>query len=204
MIRTLLAVFLVIVFSQYAAADWPDVYTQVVAGESVPLLELSNGDEGGTCSTVVFNAAAGYALTAGHCIEGGGFSYTVDGRDADVVRVNKQLDLAVVKSRLRKGAVNIPFAPAFPRVGNVVAVLGYPFGARSLTMQVGIVSNGAVDGLAWIDANLGPGDSGGAVLDAAGRLVAIAVGYRYNGPAHISRVVPIDAVRAFVADLLPQ
>lgn len=182
-----------------AAADWPDVYAQ--RASAVPVVDVSNG---GYCSSVVINAADGYVVTAAHCIADEAVSYTVDHVDASVVRVNRLLDLAVVKLRLRKGATTLPLAAAFPRVGSAVAVLGYPLGARTLTMQVGVVANPDVDGLAWVNADLLPGDSGGAIVNAAGELVGITSGYRAAGAAHIGRVVPLETIRAFVEDLLPQ
>lgn len=186
-----------------AAADWSDIYAQ--RASAVPIVEIGNGQDGGHCAGVVINAADGYVLTAAHCVvdDTPGYSYTVDKRDGTVVRVNHVLDLAVIKTRLRKGTATLPLASTFPRVGSSVAVLGYPFGARTLTIQVGILANPDVDGYAWMNADLLPGDSGGAIVNDRGELVAVTCGYLYSGPAHIGRAVALETLRDFVEDLLP-
>jgi S1-C subfamily serine protease len=204
MIRTFLAFLFIYAFASLAAAaDWADVYAQ--RARAIALVELSNTDgDGGHCTGIVINAADGYVLTAGHCIEEtAGFSYAVDRRDASVVRVNHVLDLAVLKTRLRKEATTLPLAPAVPAVGSSVAVLGYPFNARTLTMQAGIVANPDVEGFAWMNADLLPGDSGGAIVNDAGELVAVTSGTLYRGPAHIGVTVGLETLRGFVEDLLP-
>lgn len=190
-----------ILFSAPAsAADWPTVFEQ--RGNAIPLIDRNDHDY---CSGIVINAEDGYVLTAAHCISEEARSYTVDRRDATVLRVNRELELAVIKTRLRTGATALPLAAAMPRAGSAVAVLGYPFSAQTLTIQVGIVANPAVDGMAWVNADLLPGDSGGAIVNERGELIAVTSGYRAtkDGGAHIGRVVPIDTIRPFIEDLLP-
>jgi len=182
-----------------AAADWADVYERTAP--AVRFLDV--GTDGGYCSGIVINKAEGFVLTAAHCVTDND-AFAVDHRDATVVSVNPLLELAVLKTRLRKGASQITLAPALPRVGSSVAVLGYPFGARTVTMQAGILANAdAGDGTAWVNADMLPGDSGGAILNDAGELVGVTSGYRANGAAHIGRIVGIDDIRDFVEELLP-
>jgi S1-C subfamily serine protease len=189
-----------------AVAQTP-VWTDVVPFLEATILPIAIGDgqDAGSCTGIVIHAEAGYVLTAAHCVptDSNKTSMTVTDRDAAIVRVNRHLDLAVLKVRLRKGAITIAFAPIMPRAGSAVAVLGYPFGARSLTVQHGIVANPDVEGWAWINADTLPGDSGGAIVDREGRLVALTSGYLYRGAAHIGRAVPLETIRAFVEEYVP-
>jgi S1-C subfamily serine protease len=201
----LLLLILLFVFCAVApaAAQWADAVAALE--RSIVLLEMGDDQvDAGSCSGIVLNAEQGYVLTAAHCVPTNeDHSIVVADRDAKPEKVNRRLDLAVLKVRLRKGATNITLAPSMPRAGSAVAVLGYPFGARSLTTQVGIVANPDVEGKAWINADLLPGDSGGAIIDPQGRLVALTSGYVANGAAHMGVAAPIDTIAAFVEDYLP-
>ncbi len=94
--------------------------------------------------------------------------------DFDVVR-----DVAVLKLRDELGTP-VTLADAPPGLGDSLLIAGYPgVGGDTLTITRGIVS-GFVDqgdglGRAWIktDAVINHGNSGGAALDAAGRLVGL-------------------------------
>lgn len=182
-------------------------WVELVAAREQSILRLTSGNTAtsGECSVVVLNAAAGVVLTAAHCVpvDLEKFSMVIGDRDASVQKINRRLDLAVLKTRLRKEAINVALAPSMPRAGSAVAVLGFPFGARSLTVQRGIVANPDVDGWAWINADLLPGDSGGAIIDTQGRLVGVVSGFRYQGAAHIGLASPLETIRAFVEEFLP-
>jgi len=194
--RALVAAVILLAATPAAAQPaWPDVVDRLRA--SVLLLE---GD--GACSAIVINAARGYLLTAAHCAPEKQ-DLTVGERDASVLKINRKLDLAVLKTRLRQGVTDVSFAPTMPRAGSAVAVVGFPFGARSLTVQIGIVANPDVEGRAWVDADLLPGDSGGAIVDAEGRLVGVSSAFRYYLAADVGVAVPLPTVLAFVEDYLP-
>ena len=105
-----------------------------------------------------------------------------DGRDAraQLMGVNKESDLAVLKIDL-ENLVAIPMgSPDRVRVGDVVLAIGNPFGMGQTVTQ-GIVSATRRRGLnisffedfIQTDAAINPGNSGGALIDAHGNLLGI-------------------------------
>ncbi len=186
-----------------AAQAWPEVVGAL--DRSVLPVHMGTGDVPASCSAVVIHADAGYVVTAAHCVPTAEHaSIIVAGRHAEVARVNRVLDLAVLRTKLN-GAASIALAPAMPGAGHPVAIIGYPFGAQSITTQLGSVANAkGRDGYAWVDGAVLPGDSGGAVVDNRGRLVGVSSGYLAAGAAHIGLIVPLETVRDFVEDLLPE
>lgn len=102
---------------------------------------------------------------------------------ASVVGFDQDLDVALLKLERPAGAPPLPFAALSPdtvQIGDVVLAMGAPWGlARSVTM--GIVSctdrylEGAGRYTLWYqtDAAISPGNSGGPLVDTAGRVVGI-------------------------------
>jgi S1-C subfamily serine protease len=153
-----------------ATPDWPTV------GLSVPRLEMKKGDEKGACSGVVVLVEDGwaYALTAAHCVSRTPteqLDITANDRHATAVEFNTLLDLAVIKFRAHK-ELPITLAPSVPQTGSDVAVIGYAFGVSELVVQFGHVAQpyNRETKTAWFDLVTIFGDSGGAVVDAQGRL----------------------------------
>ncbi|HXG71344.1 MAG TPA: serine protease [Gemmatimonadaceae bacterium] len=188
-----------------ASGDWSAIVKP--AAKHVARLEiLQDGEDApGICTGVVINRAAGFVLTAAHCVEGHpNISLTVNGRHAIVAKTNRLLDLAVVRTTLRD-ETQITFAPASPEVGAEAAVLGFAFGVEQMAAQFGRVSqtfNGETK-LLWLNLDLIFGDSGGPAIDAAGRLIGINSRVYSKGPAHMAAVVPVETVRGFVEAYLP-
>jgi len=88
--------------------------------------------------------------------------------------------------------------PDTVRVGSFVAAVGHPLGVRG-ALSTGIVcAIGPIDrgGRHWIqaDLHLAPGNSGGPLADAAGRVVGL--NSRAAGP--LALAVPMDQVMRFV------
>jgi serine protease Do len=186
------------------AADWSQVHTSV--GPAVLRVAIGDGNREGSCSGVVVNADAGYVLTAAHCIQTEGeFNYTVAGRHADVVRYNRVLDLAVLSVKLPKGTPQVKVAVVAPKTGAAVAVVGYGFGSAELAIQSGIVANAreTASERMLVDANLLPGDSGGAIVNEAGELVGITSAFQFMLAAHQGLAIPLDTLRPFVEEYLP-
>jgi S1-C subfamily serine protease len=155
----------------------------------------------------------GYVLTSAHVVDGadGGTAAFVDGRelDFDVVGRDRLSDLAVLRvttgdltpatlgdaDRLRVGqlvvAIGNPHGFAGSVTAGVVSALG-----RSLPTAAGRI----VENVVQTDAALNPGNSGGALADAAARVVGINTAVAGVG---LGLAVPInDTTRRIVGALM--
>jgi S1-C subfamily serine protease len=161
---------------------------------------------------------AGIVVTNNHVVEDAQeVQVTVGGRNfrADVVATSPAQDLAVVRLRGDvKGLVPLSIGRSSElKVGQTAIAIGNPFGF-SQTMTTGIVS--ALDrtvevsegklmhGLIQVDASINRGNSGGPLLDSAGRLIGITTAiYSPSGTsAGIGFAVPVDTVNDIVPRLL--
>lgn len=120
-----------------------------------------------------------------------------DGRtfDAEVTRVDRRRDLAA----LRVDALHLPAArpgdSSALRVGQLVFALGHPWGVRN-TMTTGIVhAVGGAGGWVQADVALAPGNSGGPLADAWGRVI----GVNSMIVRGLAVAVPSEAVARFLA-----
>lgn len=129
---------------------------------------------------------------------------TYDGRDiaATAASTAALADLAIVRTSAA--------LPAFPDLadrdpvrGDTVSVVGYPMGGE-LTVTTGQVIDETTDPLhanlgevLVTDAQVEPGSSGSAVLDADGRVVGVV--YAKNS-ANQSYVVPVSTLKKLLAD----
>jgi S1-C subfamily serine protease len=176
-----------------------DAYSQVVTSvaerlnPSVANLRIMHRRAGGRpaegAGSGVVITPDGYLLTSAHVVAGSDRAAAtfVDGRElpVDVVGADPLSDLAVVR------AAGTDLAPADLgdaerlRVGQLVVAIGSPLGfggsvtagvvsalGRSLPTSTGGVSR-LVENVIQTDAALHPGNSGGALADAAGRVVGI-------------------------------
>jgi len=141
------------------------------------------GEGAGSASVLT---ADGFLLTSAHVVEGAARTDATftDGREvrADVIGRDPLSDLAVLRARDEvPPPVTLGDAAAL-RVGQLVVALGNPLGfagsvtagivsalGRSLPTRAGRV----VDEVIQTDATLNPGNSGGALADAAGRVVGV-------------------------------
>ncbi len=193
---------LVYVLQTFAQANWE----LIVPGldKRVVRLEMAyKDDKSGTCTGVVLNKDSGYVATAAHCTEDL-IALTVNARHAEMVRQNKVLDVAVVRTTL-KDADNISLAADTPKTGAPVAVLGYAWARKQLHWQFGNVSLPLdEDGLLIVDGVTIPGDSGGAAFNQRGEFVGLVSGIYYGPPAaHLSIMVPAEKIREFAESYLP-
>lgn len=182
-------------------------YAPVVAGLSKSVLRVAIQKSGqtGTCTAVVFEITEGraYAFTAAHCVAstpGEAIDITVDDRDARALLFNRILDLAIVSFRPQGETITVPLADKTPPAGTPVIIAGYAFGVEDIVFQFGHVArplNKETKQL-FVDADLIPGDSGGGILDAQGRLIGITSSIYSQGPAHIGGGVRIESVRDFL------
>ena len=161
----------------------PDVVQEVEPSVVAVLTEAGQGsgviwDEGGIVVTnnhVVENASGiEVAFATGERVA------------ADVRATDPRTDLAVLEVD-REGLPAAQFADALPRVGELAVALGNPLGFEN-SVTAGIVSGlhraipsggrtPALIDLIQTDAAISPGNSGGALVDADGRVIGINVAY---------------------------
>lgn len=193
-------------FQTLNAADWATVI-KPVEKQVLRLESLSDASESGpsVCSGVVLNEQTGYLLTAAHCIplgEKSSYSLTVSRRHAELVKVNRLLDLAVVKFRV-KGEHQMVLAEETPPRGTEVAVVGFMLASKEMRAQYGhVASPKSEDGALVIDGVTLPGDSGGAVIDSAGHLIGMTNQF-YRGTA-VGLAVRVEELDDFVDAYLPK
>jgi S1-C subfamily serine protease len=173
-----------------------DAYSAAVVGAveavgpAVVSIYVGGADEaerarGGAGSGVVITPD-GYLLTNEHVVEKVSHARVtfVDGRSVPAVVAGRDpaTDLAV----LRAQAAALPFAQLSParalRAGQLVVAVGNPFGFES-TVSAGVVSalgrslrsrhGRLIEGVVQHSAALNPGNSGGPLVDARGRVVGI-------------------------------
>ncbi len=165
----------------------------------------------------VILSANGYILTNYHVIEAADAVRVslADGRNfsARLVGSDPDTDLAV----LRINANSLPaidFAPENSlRVGDIVLAIGNPFNIGQ-TVTFGIVSAlqrkhlglTTYENFIQTDAAIHPGNSGGALVDTAGRLVGInsAIFSRSGGNQGIGFAVPISIARQVMEAIITQ
>ena len=167
---------------------------------------------GGAGSGIVWRAD-GLVVTNAHVVAGARRLAVelTDGRTlaADVVRIDPRHDLAALRvADVDLVAADVGGAGSPLRVGQLVFALGHPWGVRN-TMTTGIVhalptASGQGAGR-WIqaDVRLAPGNSGGPLADAWGRVVGvnsmIVRGLAFAVPAErVARFLAADPQRSGV------
>ncbi len=150
----------------------------------------------GAGSGVIWNAE-GFIVTNAHVVRRSGARITLsDGRrlNATLTARDPQLDLAL----LATGARDLPSAASADsdllRVGELVVAVGSPYGQPG-TVTVGIVH--ASETRRWIqsDVRLAPGNSGGPLADAQGRVIGI----NTMVVNRLALAIPSNIVSRFVA-----
>ena len=167
----------------------------------------------------VIVSSDGYILTNNHVVEGAD-ELTVDMADghkysAKVVGADPKTDIAVVKIEAA-GLPAVTFADSDKlRVGDVVFAVGNPLGVGE-TVTMGIVSAKSRSGLGILDdvhgyedfiqtdAAINMGNSGGALVDARGRLVGInsAIVSPSRGNIGIGFAVPVNMAANVMRSLI--
>ncbi len=143
--------------------------------------------EGAGAGTGVVISDRGYILTNAHVVENAtSITVTVDGvaRDATLVGSDASADIAVLRVDDTSGLVAADLAQAgATAVGDQVVAIGNALALEGgLTVTQGIVSaldrsietaSGTLDGLIQTDAAISSGNSGGALVNAAGQVIGI-------------------------------
>lgn len=161
---------------------------QAVLPSLVQVVTRSSDGSIGTGAGVVVNAT-GEVLTALHVVADGS---SVEVRFADGTRATATVatrregdDIAVLSVDRLPSVVVPAVLGGAPQVGQPVVAVGHPFGLTR-TVTSGVVSGldrsvrlddgGTLDGLIQFDAAVNPGNSGGPLLDEAGRVIGIVTG----------------------------
>ena len=195
-------------------AEALDAYSRVVSSVAERLIpsvaslrvsrSLGGWSAGGAGSAVAF-APDGYLVTSAHVVAGAdrGLAAFVDGTEHEfrVVGRDPLSDLGVVRVDPPVQAAELGDARAL-RVGQLVVAIGNPLGfagsvtagvvsalGRSMAARDGRASR-LVENVIQTDAALNPGNSGGALADASGRVVGINTAVAGVG---LGLAVPVDA-----------
>jgi len=130
---------------------------------------------------------------------------------AKVVATGEGIDLAVIELEDKSFFDThppLPISDELPGVGDAVTSYGYPLGGDAMSVTKGIVSrieytsfDSDTEGLRiQVDAALNHGNSGGPVVSPEGKLVGI-VFSGIDTAQNIGYLVPVEEVRAFLADI---
>ncbi len=212
-----------------AEAEALDAYSRTVAGvaelvaPSVANLRVLRSTRRGRvpagAGSAVVLTPDGFLLTSAHVVAGrdrGGRATLVDGREIDfrVIGADPLSDLAVLRAQADDLAPATLGDAARLRVGQLVVAIGNPHGfegsvtagvvsalGRSLPARSGTTVR-MIDSVIQTDAALNPGNSGGALLDAGGRVVGINTAVAGVG---LGLAVPInDATRNLISALMTE
>ena len=190
-----------------------------VAAEESPLFGVPPQEGTATGSGFVVDDR-GFILTNAHVVDGAeevsvSFEEGEANVDAELKGIDPSTDLAVLK--VDPDDVDLQPLPlgnsSDVRVGDPVVAIGNPFGFTR-TVTTGIVSalqrqieapNGfSIPDVIQTDASVNPGNSGGPLLDADGRVIGInsqiATGGTSSGSVGIAFAIPVNTARK----LLPQ
>jgi serine protease Do len=190
------------------ARKTPVVEAVAKTRSSIVTLSIPGSGKKDAVGTGIIVDERGYIVTNRHVI---GRSQSVYVRLVDkskltgnVVVVDPEHDLAILRVRAGKNLPTLPLAPAGDlMVGEQVIAVGHPFGYVN-TVSTGIVSaldrevtlpTGAIlKGLIQTDASINPGNSGGPLLNINGELIGINVALR-DGAQGIAFAINADMVK---------
>lgn len=204
------------------AAPFRDPFSAVVieaaerAGPAVIGIRRGSGRESafdGAGSGVIV-APDGYALTNHHVIKGAKHVVAMlhDGAvvNAEIIGADPDTDLALLRlSGAGHAAAALGDSDAL-RVGEMAIAIGNPLGLQA-TVTVGVVSavrrtlrgdsGRLIEDVIQTDAALNPGNSGGALLDAGGRVIGVNTAM-IGGAQGLCFAVPINTAKQIIPELM--
>ena len=169
------------------------------------VVEVRSGEVGS--GTGIIWGGAGLIVTNAHCIRRGA-SLEVDAagkwREARALAYHPQHDLALIAAPTVSGPMLELRDPESLRAGELVFAHGHPLGVRD-ALAMGVIHTVARDRSKeprWVvaDVRLAPGNSGGPLVDAEGRLIGIN-SMVVNG---LGVAIPSTLVQQFVERALAQ
>jgi 2-alkenal reductase len=168
-----------------------------------------------------FHIGDGVFVTAAHVIDGGSRFY-IDARvrtvsqlegtqSATLIGMVPEFDLAVLKSAAVPA--KLEWASQAPRIGARAVAIGNPFARAPRSLTVGVISglnrvvsteSRSVANLVQFDAQVNPGNSGGPLLDANGRVIGLisSILSPTGSSAGVGFAVSANVLREAVAGLL--
>lgn len=181
------------------------------------------GQKAQSSGTGFFFREDGYVLTNNHVVDGAadltvttasGYEY-----DAQLVGLDPETDLAVLKVDTDDAIVHVPFGNSDSvRVGEWAIAIGNPFPQQGLlnSVTVGVVSAKGRSELRFgsdspryqdyiqVDASINPGNSGGPLFNINGEVIAVnsAISSPSGGSVGIGFSIPINIARAIIPDLI--
>ena len=182
---------------------------------NVPDQERERKEEGLGSGVII--SADGYILTNNHVVEGADELKVglPDDREfiAKVIGTDPKTDIAVIKIEA-EGLPTLTLADSDKlRVGDIVFAVGNPLGVgQTVTMgivsakgrsQLGLLENG-YESFIQTDASINLGNSGGALVDAKGRLVGInsAIISNSRGSIGLGFAIPINLASSVLQSLI--
>lgn len=177
----------------------------------------------GSCGTGFVISEDGYALTCAHVVEGAkkeiyatvinGDGYPIDDSegfevydagDGEVVYVNKELDIALLKMHHGGcGFLPVERRKILPELGEEVVVFGYPLGYEvpqsnffgpNISFYKGYVSSNQIkDGnsITYLDIDFKSGNSGSPVISTkTGKVIGIISGIKVGGQRELTEKMP--------------
>lgn len=179
------------------------------------------GQGQGAGTGVVYDASSGYIVTNAHVVEGAtSITVTVGDsspRTATLVAADTSQDIAVLHVADSTGLVAAPLgASSEVAVGDAVVAIGNALALEGgMTVTQGIVSalnrsletdTGSLSGLIQTDAAISSGNSGGALVNAAGQVIgintAVAASYAGVNVSNIGFAISIDDAVAVANKLI--
>ena len=163
----------------------------------------------------VIVSASGYILTNNHVVEGADEIEVIlnDGRNAQaqVVGLDPDTDLAVLKVELDRLPVIVLGNSDEAQIGDQVLAIGNPFGVGQ-TVTSGIVSAtgrsqlgiNTFENFIQTDAAINPGNSGGALVDTQGNLLGIntAIYSRSGGNMGLGFAIPVSTAKQVLEGII--
>lgn len=187
---------------------------------SIVTVTITDSEDAGSGSgSGVVITEDGYIATNEHVVNGGAKYFVTfeDGRvyEAELVGDDALTDLAVLKIEADDVTPIELGSSELLSLGDPAVAVGNPLGQRGgASISVGIISafdrqvdfadGSSLFGMIQTDAAINNGSSGGALVDAEGRLIGItsAIGVSTSGPEGIGYAIPVELVQRITDEII--